>query len=65
MKKSMELKNLPQSQKLEVINPATSSIPANESWLHEPSVKEKLEKALAWAVNNSAKESNLDNFSSL
>ena len=42
-----------------VIRTATI-IPDNERWLHEPIVKKKLEKALAWARNNPAKESNLE-----
>lgn len=40
-----------------VIRTATI-IPDNERWLHEPTVKENLGKALAWAVKNPAKESN-------
>ena len=35
-------------------------IPDNERWLHEPEVKRRLEKALVWAMNNPAKESNVD-----
>ena len=35
-------------------------IPANERWLHEPSVKEALARADKWMRNNSAKETDLD-----
>ena len=42
-----------------VIRTATI-IPDNERWLHEPSVKKGLGKALAWAVKNPAKASNPD-----
>jgi hypothetical protein len=35
-------------------------IPANERWLHEPAMKEKLARADDWMRKNSAKETNLD-----
>lgn len=34
-------------------------IPDNERWLHEPEVKEKLDKALAWAERNPPRETDL------
>ena len=33
-----------------------SMIPINELWMHEPSVKESLSKAIEWSVKNSPKE---------
>ncbi len=35
-------------------------VPANERWLHEPAMKEKLMRADEWMRNNPAKESNLE-----
>jgi hypothetical protein len=35
-------------------------IPDNERWLHEPEVKAKLERALAWAAANPPHETDLD-----
>ena len=35
-------------------------IPDNESWLHEPAVKKNLDRAIAWATENQAKESSPD-----
>lgn len=39
-------------------------IPAGERWLHEPVMKKKLALADEWMSNNSAKESNPDEFES-
>lgn len=36
-------------------------IPDNESWMHQPSVKKELAKAIDWAVKNPAKASDPDN----
>jgi hypothetical protein len=35
-------------------------IPDNERWLHEPAVKAKLDRALAWAAANPRQETNLN-----
>lgn len=35
-------------------------IPANERWLHEPAMKQKLARADDWTFSHSGKESNLD-----
>lgn len=35
-------------------------VPANERWLHEPAMKEKLARADEWMRNNPAKETNLE-----
>jgi hypothetical protein len=37
-------------------------IPDNELWLHEPSVKEVLDRAIAWAEHNPTKATNLCEF---
>lgn len=37
-----------------------SQIPDNERWLHEPEVKAKLDRALAWAAENPPRETDLD-----
>ena len=36
------------------------SIPENEHWLHEPEVKAKLNRAIAWAEANPLSETDLD-----
>jgi len=36
------------------------SIPENERWLHEPEVKAKLDRAIAWAEANPPSETDLD-----
>jgi hypothetical protein len=35
-------------------------IPDNERWLHEPEVRAKLDRALAWAAANPPRETDLD-----
>lgn len=35
------------------------AIPENELWLHEPQAREDLQRALAWALRNAPKESDL------
>ncbi len=35
-------------------------VPANERWLHEPAMKEKLARADEWMRNNPAKEASLE-----
>jgi hypothetical protein len=35
-------------------------IPENERWLHEPEVRAKLDRALAWAAANPPRETDLD-----
>lgn len=42
-----------------VIRTATI-IPDNERWLHKPTVRKSIGKALDWASNNPAKESSLE-----
>jgi hypothetical protein len=37
-----------------------SQIPENERWLHEPEVKAKLDRALAWAAANPPRETDLE-----
>jgi hypothetical protein len=39
---------------------ASRVIPENELWLHRPSVKEALSRAIQWAEKNPPKASNLD-----
>ena len=40
---------------------ASRIIPENEMWLHSPSVRESLNRAVDWAERNPPKASNLDN----
>ena len=35
-------------------------VPMNERWLHEPTMKDRLNRADDWTRNNPAKETNLD-----
>ena len=44
----------------ELAKSVVCNIPVNELWLQAPFIREKLEKALAWAEANPSKESNLD-----
>ena len=37
-------------------------IPANERWLHEPAMKQKLARADDWIRNHPGKDTNLDEF---
>ena len=39
-------------------------IPANESWLHTPEMREKLARAEAWMREHPPQESNLDELES-
>jgi predicted nucleotidyltransferase len=44
----------------ESLGVSTALIPDNERWLHEPEVKAKLDRALAWAAENPPRETDLD-----